>query len=246
MRQHLDEQNLAFLESPSSYSVRVEPSSTLLDRVLGKLRGAILDFHFRPGDRLVERTLCEQLGVSRSSVREALRRLEAEGLITTAPHKGRTVASVSAKEAQSVYEVRAALEGFAAQLFAERGSDEQIRRLRARLRDMKDAVKTNDARVMLAVKAKFYEVILEGCGNQYCAELILSLQARIRFLRALSMSAPGRTQRSIAEMARVVKAVESRDGEAARAAYTDHIRSAASVAIKALSQRSLRSSKESA
>lgn len=238
MPPHLEEPGLPFLESPASYSVRVEPSSTLLDRVLEKLRGAILDFHFRPGHRLVERTLCEQLGVSRSSVREALRRLEAEGLITTAPHKGRAVAAISAKQAQSVYEVRAALEGFAAQLFAERGSDEQLRRLRARLRDMKDAVKTRDARVMLAVKAKFYDVILEGCGNEYCADLILSLQARIRFLRALSLSAPGRTQRSIAEMARIVKAVESRDGEAARAAYTDHIRSAASVAIKALSERS--------
>ena len=238
MRQHLEEPRLAFLESPADYSVRVEPSSTLLDRVLEKLRGAILDFHFRPGDRLVERTLCEQLGVSRSSVREALRRLEAEGLITTTPHKGRAVASISAKEAQSVYEVRAALEGFAAQLFAERGSDEQIRRLRARLRDMRDAVKTKDARVMLAVKAKFYDVILEGCGNEFCADLILSLQARIRFLRALSMSAPGRTQRSLAEMARVVKAVESRSGEAARAAYTEHIRAAAAVAIKALSERS--------
>lgn len=228
-----------FLETPSSYSVRVEPfSSTLLDRVLDKLRGAILEFHFRPGHRLVERELCEQLGVSRSSVREALGRIEAEGLIRTTPHKGRTVASITANEARSVYEVRAALEGFAAQLFAVRATAEQIKRLRARLRDMKDAVETGDPRVMLAVKATFYDVILEGCGNAYCAELILSMQARIRFLRALSMSAPGRTLRSIAEMTRIVKAVEARDGEAARAAYTAHIRIAAAVAIKALSERS--------
>lgn len=234
----MNERALDFLESPSSYSVRVEPTSvTLLDRVVEKLRGAILDFHFRPGQRLVERALCEQLGVSRSSVREALRCLEAEGLIKTVPHKGRTVASITAKEAQSVYEVRAALEGFAAQLFAERGTPEQVRRLRARLRDMKDAVSTKDPRVMLAVKATFYDVILEGCGNEYCAELILSLQARIRFLRALSLSSPGRTQRSIAEMTRIVKAVEARDGDAARAAYTEHIRIAAAVAIKALSER---------
>ena len=145
---------------------------------------------------------------------------------------------MSAAEGRSVYEVRAALEGFAAQLFAERGTDEQIKRLRARLRDMKDAVSTGDPRVMLAVKATFYDVILEGCGNKYCADLILSLQARIRFLRALSMSAPGRTPRSIAEMAKIVKAIEARDGDAARAAYTDHIRMAATVAIAALSARS--------
>lgn len=228
-----------FLEAPSSYSVRVEPqSTTLLDRVIEKLRGAILDFHFRPGHRLVERQLCEQLGVSRSSVREALRRLEADGLIKTVPHKGRTVASITAKEAQSVYEVRVALEAFAAQLFAERATDDQIKRLRASLRDMKAAVKTADPRVMLALKATFYNVILEGCGNTYCAELILSLQARIRFLRALAMSMPGRTQRSIAEMTRIVRAVEARDGDAAHAAYADHIQKAASVAISALSVRS--------
>jgi DNA-binding GntR family transcriptional regulator len=227
-----------FLDAPSSFSVRVEPpSTTLLDRVLEKLRGAILDFHFPPGHRLVERELCEQLGVSRSSVREALRRLEAEGLIRTVPHKGRTVASVTASEAASLYEVRAELEGFTAELFAERATDEQVRRLRSRLRDMKAAMQTNDPRVLLAAKAAFYDVILEGCGNEYCADLIRSMQARIRFLRALSMTAPGRTQRSLAEMTRIVKAVENRDGDAARAAYTEHISIAAAVAIQALSDR---------
>lgn len=233
-----------FLATPSSYSVRVSRDfTTLLDRVAEKLRGAILDFHFRPGDRLIERNLCEQLGVSRTSVREALRRLEVEGLITMVPHKGVFVASVTPKEAKGVYEVRAVLEAFAAQLFAERASDSEIRKLRARLRDMDDAVKTKDPRRMLAVKATFYDVILNGCDNEFCAAMIRSLQARIRYLRALSLSSPGRTPRSLEEMAKIVKAVEARDGDAAREAYMAHIQEAARVAIKELSKYSLEPSR---
>jgi len=231
---------LDFLQTPSSYSVRVDRDSvTLLDRVVEKLRNAILDFHFRPGDRLIERDLCEQLGVSRGSVREALGRLEVEGLITMVPHKGGIVASMTPKEARGVYEVRAVLEAFAAQRFAERASDAQIGQLRARLRDMHDAVKTKDPRIILTVKGTFYDVILEGCDNEFCAEMIRSLQARIRFLRALSLSSPARTRRSVEEMARIVKAVEARDGEATRKAYMAHIQEAARMAIKELSKRSL-------
>lgn len=233
-----NESGLDFLRAPSSYSVRVGYESvTLLDRVLEKLRGAILEFHFHPGDRLIERDLCEQLGVSRSSVREALRRLEAEGLVTIVPHKGGVVASTTSKEAQAIYEVRGVLEGFAAQLFAERASNEQVLQLRERLRDMREAVKTGDPRIMLAVKGTFYDVILEGCGNEFCRQLILSLQARIRFLRALALCSPERTKRSLDEMAQIVKAIEARDGNAARAAYLVHIEEAARAAIKALSER---------
>src|SRR5512138_3023456 len=88
-------------------------SATLRLQVEEKLRKAIATGRFRSGERLVERELCALLGVSRPSVREALRQLEAEGLIVTIPHRGPAVATIDVHEARELYEVRALLEGFA-------------------------------------------------------------------------------------------------------------------------------------
>ena len=96
---------------------------TLREKTVERLREALLNQFFAPGDRLIERELCELTGVSRTSVREALRLLESEGLIETIPNRGPIVASLSAEDAQYIYEVREALEGLAGRLFAERASD---------------------------------------------------------------------------------------------------------------------------
>jgi DNA-binding GntR family transcriptional regulator len=98
----------------------VRNTVTLRQQVLEVLRSAILNFQFKPGDRLIERELCEMTGVSRTSVREALRHLESEGLVQNLPNKGPMVATVTADEAREIFEVRRVLEGLAARLFAER------------------------------------------------------------------------------------------------------------------------------
>ncbi|MGE3625836.1 MAG: GntR family transcriptional regulator, partial [Hyphomicrobiales bacterium] len=89
---------------------------TVQSQVVSKLRDAILSGHFQPGERLVESALCEMANVSRSSIREALRRLEAEKLIVIVPNKGPSVANITWEEAEDIYQVRALLEGGAAYL----------------------------------------------------------------------------------------------------------------------------------
>ena len=96
------------------------PVGNLRTQVVEKLRQALIDGHFAPGVRLTERELCELLGVSRTLVREALRQLEAEGWVENVPYRGPTVAAISAEEARELYEIRAVLEGWAAQRCAER------------------------------------------------------------------------------------------------------------------------------
>src|SRR5579883_3373385 len=111
----------------------VEP---LRERTLKSLRDAILSNHLKPGQRLVERDLCEQAGVSRSSIREALRYLESEGLVESRGTKGMFVSVLNRKQALEIYEVRAALESEAARQFAERATESDlkaVRRLRGRL-----------------------------------------------------------------------------------------------------------------
>src|SRR5438552_16463065 len=99
-------------DAPGATDMRVVRNTvTLRQQVLEVLRGAILNFQFKPGDRLIERELCEMTGVSRTSVREALRHLESEGLVQNLPNKGPMVATVTADEAREIFEVRRVLEG---------------------------------------------------------------------------------------------------------------------------------------
>ncbi len=101
--------------------LKVSPRTVLVQTV-DKLRDAILNGHFQPGDRLVEQDLCQEMGVSRGSLREALRRLEAEKLITMAPNRGPSVSVIGWAEAEQIYYVRALLEGEAAAEFAARAT----------------------------------------------------------------------------------------------------------------------------
>src|SRR6478735_9922967 len=115
---------LADLSTPGGDSLRVgRVAAPLREQVLDVLRQAILDFRLKPGQRLIERELIEQTGVSRTTIREVLRQLAAEGLVTTIPQKGTVVASPSVERAAELYEVRAVLEGMAARQFAERATD---------------------------------------------------------------------------------------------------------------------------
>src|SRR5690554_2823503 len=104
-------------------------AAPLREQVITALRTAILDFQLRPGQRLVERELVEQLGVSRTTVREALRELTSEGLVTVVPQKGAVVATPTLEDAVDLYEVRAALESLVVTRFVERASDQQVVRL---------------------------------------------------------------------------------------------------------------------
>src|SRR5208282_6157425 len=93
--------------------------STTRERTVAALRQSILDLHFEPGQRLIERELCEMTGVSRTSLREAIRYLEAEGLVQTIPNRGMVVATVTLEDARQIYQLRGAIEALACRLFAE-------------------------------------------------------------------------------------------------------------------------------
>jgi DNA-binding GntR family transcriptional regulator len=146
----------------------VRPVATLRQQVIDGLRACISDLTFKPGDRLIERELCEMLGVSRTLVREALSQLVAEGLVQIIPHKGPIVSVMTGEEARGLYEVRGVLEALAGRQFTERATDDQRVALKqalnelASIRDMRGEEVTM---LFLKQKARFYDVILEGAGN---------------------------------------------------------------------------------
>ena len=193
------------------------------DLVLRKLRDAILSGRFQPGQRLLERELVEQMGVSRTPIREALRKLELQGLVTTVPYKGPIVTLPTPEDAQAVFEVRAALEGQAVALFTQRADAAAVDRLRAHIDAAERALAQGEIQGVLAANNVFHDEIAAGCGNALLQSMLANLRDRIVLLRVESLSFPGRPPHSIAEHRAIVRAIARRDAQGAKRLTEHHI-----------------------
>jgi DNA-binding GntR family transcriptional regulator len=222
----------------SLYSTPTAPSVLPVRRqVENGLREAIKAGQFRPGDHLSDRILCEMFRASRPVVREAVRLLEAEGLITFIPNRGPFVAFLSAAEARQLYEIRGVLEALAAEGFAERASEAE----RAELRRSFDEYVAQGAKGALGdlieIKKEFYQILTQGCRNAYISRVLEPLLDRIGQLRATSLSHRGRYKDTVVELRKIIDAIERRDPEGAYQACRDHVQQAAAVALRILNER---------
>ncbi len=199
---------------------------TLRERATDVIRRAIIEHRLAPGTHLKERELCEMLGVSRTSVREALRHLESEHLIRTVPHRGPTVVALTADDARKLYEVRAALEGLVGELFVRNASDDQIAELKDIADDMAEAAHQDNPYVTLAIIEDFYRVLFEGADNSVCAQLVTSLNSRIAVFRRLALADVRRRQEMMADIEEIVKAAAARNAEALKQACIRHVEAA--------------------
>ena len=199
------------------------PSAPIREQTVKNLREAIINGFFKPGERLVERKLCKLLGVSRTPLREALRQLETEGLVEIEPYSGPKVAAVSLEQAKEIYQIRVLLESFAFKLFAQHAAEKDIKALRTAFEKIKHAVDKGQTDQLVKLKDGFYETLLKRCGNQLISSMLMSLNARIAFLRRTSLSQSGRPTQSVAEIEKIVDAIEKRDADAAWDASIKHL-----------------------
>lgn len=204
----------------------------LKDRVLEVVRQGIFDFELRPGQRLIERELMEQLGVSRATIREVVAQLRSEGLVTNIPQRGAIVSVVSADEAADIYEMRVSLEVLAVQRFVGRATKEQIAELRATFDELEAIARAGGGNLeQLKAKDAFYGVLLTGAASPPLTQILTILQGRVRRLRGMSLSAPGRLAETIVEIRTIVEAIEAGDTTGAMNASAAHVRNAAVVAL---------------
>jgi len=218
----------------SGLDLRVTQTKLLRDKVVDALRQAILDGALKPGRRLTERELTELTGVSRTSVREALRRLQAEGLVEESPSRGMRVTIPTPEEIKQIYEIRAELEPLAIRLFVERATQQEIDDLTSVHNELNPKGGSNKD-----VLDRFDRILLQGCGNPMLAELLGGLYSRIHALRRVSAATPGRIAVVKQEYTALVEAVRRRDAEAAAEAARRHVtasRASANVAMNALLQ----------
>ncbi|MBW6398110.1 GntR family transcriptional regulator [Roseomonas sp. HJA6] len=213
--------------------LRVAPV-TVQTQAVDKLREAILSGHFAPGQRLVEIELSRALGISRNSVREALRRLEGERLVASIPNRGPAVIALGWAEAEQIYAVRELLEGEAASLAARLARPAEHAAMEAALTAFEAAVAAEDAVGRVSTTTRFYDGLLAACGNRVIEEVLRGLHARISLLRSRSMSLGGRSVESAREMRTILEAVRAGDPALAREAAAQHVRAACAAARLAM------------
>lgn len=212
----------------------VRVAAPLRQQVIDLLRAAIADGRYSPGDRLVERELCETLQVSRPILREALRQLEAEGLVHNVPQRGLEVVTLTAEDVRQIYQVRGALESLAAAEFIAQASPEQWAILADAMAAFEAAAAEGVPSRIRTAKTMFYDTLIAGCGNPTMAQILKALHNRIQLLRGVSLAEPGRLPNTIREIREIFEAMTARDTARTRQLYDEHIASAARVTMQAL------------
>jgi len=199
--------------SPSESSQLQEIKETPLLHVIvaEKIAEAIVRGDFLPGERMSEVVLAEQLGVSRSPVREALRQLRNDGLLVYEARKGMSVASVDAKEAADFYEYRTLLQCECIRQATLCLTSSAIQELSSTIEEMKVACESDHLHEYLHLVSRFYEVIEEACPNEVLAENVRSLSFRSMRFRSVSIRIPGRMDGSLKNHQKLFKALLAQD-----------------------------------
>lgn len=204
----------------------VENPTLVREHALDKLRNAISRGLYPPGMRLVERELCEALGVSRTSVREALRQLQAENLIEVGKRRNITVAIVSSKDAEDIYLMREMLETLAVKRFVAIADDAAVKKLVRIHKDLRKVLNKGDVRELAIMAGEFYETILNGSGSKVIADMARQLLTRVNYLRMRSMAEPHRLEDGMHEWDRLIEAIVERNPTAAAKAMGEHLANA--------------------
>jgi DNA-binding GntR family transcriptional regulator len=215
--------------------------ASLRNQVMQRLQRAIMTGQFKPGQRLVERELCEMTGVSRPLIREVILRLEATGLLTSEAYRGYIVSPLVPEAVDDVYRVRSVLEALASRQCAERATREEKLQLRQSFERLRDAYSSSDTVNIIDQKDDFYQVLLRGAHSETTASLLRQLHVRVTLLRATTLSQPGRIQASLREIEAIVMAIESGDGDEAWKKTLYHVDKAREAALELLRNKALES-----
>ncbi|OPJ54803.1 HTH-type transcriptional regulator McbR [Alkalithermobacter paradoxus] len=212
--------------------LKLENYKPLREIVFEYLREAILSGKLEPGQRLMEVQLAEQLGVSRTPVRETIRKLELEGLVVMIPRKGAYVADVSLKDIIDVLEIRSALEGLAASLAADRMSDEDIEKLEVISYEFKKSLEKQDTEGVIQRDVDFHDLIFKSTNNQKLIQINNSLREQVHRFRITYISDFDTSKALGEEHRQILESIIKRDSEGAMRHAMHHIENAQNFIIE--------------
>lgn len=219
--------------------IPIDSYKPLRDVVVESIRQAIISGQFPPGMRLMELQLAEEMGVSRTPVREAIRKMELEGLVIMIPRRGAYVADISIKDINEVYEVRTALDVLSAGLAAERIDKSEIQEMRELLAEEAALVEARDYPKIIDNDTAFHDVIYRASGNTRCMNIISNLREQITAIRGRSMPYPGRVEIMLKEHRAIFDAIAAGKVEKAQEAVRTHMENAEQTLLKVIKEQKL-------
>ncbi|TPG08443.1 GntR family transcriptional regulator [Sphingomonas oligophenolica] len=211
-------------------------SAPLRNQIIAALRSAIEAGILKPGTRLIERDLCEQLNVSRTSLREALRELQALGVLSHTANRGLMVGTLTREDASNAYSIRSVLEALVARQFIDHAIDDEFAQLASLGLTLKKAYRSGSVEQILKAKRAFYDCLCSGARNNLAFDFINRLTLRTSQLRSTSLARKERQQQSVREIDAILAAIAARDAGAASDAAHAHVESAAASAFAAQDQ----------
>lgn len=217
--------------------MNVDEYLPLRDVVFKTLRQAILTGEFMPGERLMEVTLANRLGVSRTPVREAIRKLELEGLVVMVPRKGAEVARITVGDLKDVLEVRCHLEEFASVLACERIEEDEKEELQAALEAFEDAIEKKDLKLIAERDVDFHDVIFKATKNKRLLQIINNLREQIYRYRIEYIKDFDYHQVLVNEHREIMKTIFAGDKEKAEKIMRTHIYNQETIVIKNLKKQ---------
>ena len=197
--------------------------ATLTQVVVGDIRQAILENRFKPGERIVESRIAEEMSISRYPVREALRYLEKEGLVENVPFKGVFVASITPADTREILAVRSALEELAVRSVIEQENPEHLERLEAIMGRMREGAAEGDHEKVWDNDMLFHQSLCELSGNGHLLEIWSTLAKKISSMVAQALRASGKVDHFVATHQEILDAIRREDAMAAEAVIRKHV-----------------------
>ena len=207
----------------TNFQVNMNEYLPLRDVVFNTLRQAILRGELKPGERLMEIQLANKLGVSRTPIREAIRKLELEGLVLMIPRKGAEVADITEKSLRDVLEVRTALEELAVQLTCDKITKEQIRELEQAAEQFKKTLKSNDITEIAEADVRFHDIIYLATDNQKLILLLNNLREQMYRYRIEYLKRADKYSQLLAEHEEIIRRIEKKQKKEAAEIVCKHI-----------------------
>lgn len=207
-------------------------NSPLRVQVFKAIEDAVLNGEYKDGDSLNELKISEELGVSRTPVREALMQLELEGLAKNIPNKGAVVIGITEKDIEDIYAVRIRIEGLAARLCAENISEDELKRFREIVDLQEFYLAKHDAEQIWSLDSDFHKIIYNASQSRPLKFMLSNFHNYIKRARDISVHADGRAEKTVSEHKAILQAVKDRDGELAELLMARHITNAKNNLIK--------------
>ena len=196
---------------------------TLTMKVFHQLKNDILQGKYKIGANLVETKLARELGVSRTPVREAIRLLEFEGLVTNIPNRGAVVDGISPNDIDDIYAIRTLIEGLAAKWAVEKMTESELKNLEETMDLMEFYTSKGDMEAVAKLDTKFHDIIYRSCKSKPLWQVLMNFHDLAQSFRTNSITVKGRVQKTLAEHRQIVQAFRLRNAEAAEKAITAHV-----------------------